>query len=208
VAAAIRERIQTGQFKPGMWIRQEDLAEELGGSKIPIREALHMLAAEGLVDLRAHRGAQIAPVSIAAMEEIESLRSILESHALHLAARLRQPSDVDRAQKASDDMEQSLSRKSRENFYDANGHFHDAMFFAARSPKLMGMIQSLSTSWVPYRGIFYVSHPEHFPVLQRQHRALLGAFRSGDGARLVKLQQQHRAAAVAYLRKELVKASQ
>jgi DNA-binding GntR family transcriptional regulator len=73
VAQQLRERILGGQYPGGTTLRQEELAEELGVSRMPVREALRQLAAEGLLILHPHRGAVVAELSIAELEEIDFL---------------------------------------------------------------------------------------------------------------------------------------
>jgi DNA-binding GntR family transcriptional regulator len=203
VKNAIKERIQNGALQPGQWIRQDELAAQLGVSRIPVREALQSLAGEGLVKLLAHRGAQVSPVSLEALDEIESLRDFLESNALRRAATHRDDSVLATATDALVDMNQSLSRDRREDFYPANERFHFAMFDSAGSSLLSTIIRTLWASWIPYRGIFYVNRPADFAQLQKEHRAMLRALKSGDGTRLVQLQHEHRAAAVKYVRRDL-----
>jgi len=203
ITQAIKERIQNGELRPGQWIRQDDLAAQLGVSRIPIREALYSMASAGLIVLLAHRGAQIAPVSIEGMEEIERLRAILEREALERAAQHPDEATLSAAGDALEAMEYALARGKREDFYPSNEVFHFAMFDAAGSPRLSGMIRSLWTAWIPYRGLFYVDRPAHFGVLQREHRAMLRSLKKGDGKHLSDLQHAHRGAAVSYLRRSL-----
>ena len=86
VAELVRQRILTGQLKGGQPIRQEHLAAELGVSRIPLREALKQLAAEGFVAITSHKGAVVAELSIAEVEELFDIRLRLD-----LAAAARDP---------------------------------------------------------------------------------------------------------------------
>src|SRR5262245_50899657 len=85
VAELIRQRILSGQLKGGQPIRQEHLAAELGVSRIPLREALKQLAAEGFVTIASHKGAVVAELSIAEVEELFDIRLRLETWLLQLA---------------------------------------------------------------------------------------------------------------------------
>src|SRR5215510_6858495 len=85
VAEVVRQRILTGQFKGGQPIRQEHLAAELGVSRIPLREALKQLAAEGFVTITSHKGAVVAELSVAEAEELFEIRLRLETWLLALA---------------------------------------------------------------------------------------------------------------------------
>ena len=203
VKNAIKARLQNGELQPGQWIRQDELAAELGVSRIPVREALQSLAAEGLVKLLAHRGAQVSPVSLEALTEIETLRDILESKALERAAELRDEADLAEVADAIVEMDHALGRDRRDVFYPNNERLHFAMFDAAGSTLLSTMIRVLWNAWIPYRGIFYVNRPEHFAVLQKEHRSMLHALKQRDGKKLVELQHAHRRSAVKYVQRHL-----
>ena len=91
---AIRERITAGALQRGARIHQEDLAEELGVSRTPVREALRRLAAEGLVEMRTNRGARVADVGGEDMRAAYEARLVIEPGAARLAAR-RAPTAAD-----------------------------------------------------------------------------------------------------------------
>ena len=85
VAELIRQRILSGQLKGGQPIRQEHLATELGVSRIPLREALKQLAAEGFVTIASHKGAVVAEFSVEEVEELFGIRLRLETWLMELA---------------------------------------------------------------------------------------------------------------------------
>ncbi len=97
VAELVRQRILTGQLKGGQPIRQEHLAAELGVSRIPLREALKQLAAEGFVTIASHKGAVVAELSIAEVEELFDIRLRLETWLLQLAISAMTERDLARA---------------------------------------------------------------------------------------------------------------
>ncbi|MBI5033330.1 MAG: GntR family transcriptional regulator [Chloroflexi bacterium] len=86
VVDRIRELILSGQFKPGAWLRQDELAQTLGVSTMPIREALRKLQAEGLVVFHPRRGAMVATITVADYEEIYRIREEMEILAVRWAA--------------------------------------------------------------------------------------------------------------------------
>jgi DNA-binding GntR family transcriptional regulator len=83
IAASLKEEILTGKFPPGTRIRQEDIAEKYGASRSPVREALRMLDADGLVTLVANTGAWISRLSLAECEEMYQIRERVEPLLLH-----------------------------------------------------------------------------------------------------------------------------
>ena len=88
ITARIREKILTGVYPPGSALLQDVIAAEFGVSKIPVREALVQLRAEGLVDVFAHRGFQVRPLSSLEVDEVFRLRSQIEPLAVAEGARL------------------------------------------------------------------------------------------------------------------------
>ena len=85
IAAALKEEILSGLYPPGVRIRQEDIAEQYGASRSPVREALRMLDAQGLIKLVAHTGAWIAELSLSECEEMYQIRERIEPLILHMS---------------------------------------------------------------------------------------------------------------------------
>src|SRR6266568_951593 len=81
----VRQGLLRGDYQPGAWLRQDDLAAELGVSKIPVREALQRLAAASLVTFEPNRGAMVQPLTAAAAEEVFALRLAVEPKLLRRA---------------------------------------------------------------------------------------------------------------------------
>src|SRR3954466_14937071 len=94
VADAIRERILAGDFEPGERLAEERLSEELGVSRMPVREALRALAAEGIVTLGRRRGASVTTYSEQQIRELVEVRATLESLNAKLAARRHDPGQI------------------------------------------------------------------------------------------------------------------
>jgi len=84
VAESLRERILDGEFKAGFPLRQDALASEFGVSRIPIREALMQLEAEGLIKIHPHRGAIVSELSTEEVQELFALRALLEPRLLRI----------------------------------------------------------------------------------------------------------------------------
>src|ERR1700678_2975447 len=93
ITSRIRERILAGIYAPGSQLLQDGIAAEFGVSKIPVREALVQLRSEGLVDIFAHRGFQVRPMSSAEVNEVFSLRLAIEPDAVASGARLASAAD-------------------------------------------------------------------------------------------------------------------
>lgn len=126
VAERLRQRIFAKELEPGSWIDELKLCAELGISRTPMREALKVLASEGLITMRVRRGAYVTEMSERDVREAYQLLSLLESDAAAVVA--RQASDAELAELSAlhEDLEASLAagETGRERFFAANERFH------------------------------------------------------------------------------------
>jgi DNA-binding GntR family transcriptional regulator len=200
IAASLREAIRSGLFKDGQRLRQDELAAELGVSKIPVREALRSLEAEGLVRLPPNRGAVVVSLSDAEAQEIVDLRVVLETLALQRAIRNADSRVVHHAADVLDnlDAESDVARWS-----GLNWEFHATLYQPADRPRLLELIRQQHVQVDRYMRII-LSTLGHQDQSQREHRALLSAYEQRDTRRAVAILTKHIEAAgvllLAYLR--------
>ena len=186
-ADVIRDRILTGHLAAGTPIRQEHLAADLGISRIPLREALKQLEAEGLVTIEPHKGATVAALSIAEIEELFQLRLRLETWILSLALPRLGPDDfaaldaLIAEQKAPD----NLAR-----WGDLNWHFHEVMYRPAERPVTMKMLKRIHDNIDRYLR-FEISSSNGRARALHEHETLLAFCRSGDVAKAIDLLEAH-----------------
>src|SRR4051812_22638778 len=128
VAEALRNGILKGIIKAGQVLRQEDLAERLGVSRIPVREAFRQLEAEGLIKIYPHRGAVVSSLSALEVQELFEIRVPLETTALRLAIPNLTALDL---QKAARILELADREPSGERWGELNWEFHAALYAAA-----------------------------------------------------------------------------
>jgi DNA-binding GntR family transcriptional regulator len=138
VADTLREAILSGRIQPGETLRQDDLAEEFGVSRTPVRQALHTLHQEGLVDLEPHRTAKVSDLSPAAIEESFAIRAVLEAEAAKRAVPRLTDEDLSRLRALHDRMS-SLERTSDE-WATLNAKFHGTVHGACGWPHLIELI--------------------------------------------------------------------
>ncbi|HEY8860790.1 MAG TPA: GntR family transcriptional regulator, partial [Candidatus Limnocylindria bacterium] len=105
VTTALRDAILSGELRPGERLRQEELADRLRVSRIPLRDALRRLEAEGLVQIGPRRGAQVSSLDRAGVLEIYEIRSALEPELMRRAVAALQPADVKRLVDMSEQMD-------------------------------------------------------------------------------------------------------
>ena len=122
VAELLRQRIFRRELEPGAWIDEVRLAEEYGISRTPLREALKVLAAEGLVTMKVRRGAYVTEVSEQDLREVYALLSLLESDAAGEVARRATDEELLELQALHAELEGAV--KERERFFAINEQFH------------------------------------------------------------------------------------
>ena len=141
--AALRERILRGDYPEGEPLRQDALAEELGVSRIPVREALRQLEAEGLVTFSPHRGAVVSSLSLDEIDELFQLRADIESDLLARATPAMTDEQLDRAVDVLDEFEIALATGEVTRWGPLNWHFHAALYAPANRNFTMGVLQKL-----------------------------------------------------------------
>jgi DNA-binding GntR family transcriptional regulator len=178
VAGHLRAAILDGDLAPGERIRQEEVAERLGASRLPVREALRMLEAEGLVEQEPHKGARVARLDRHDLDVIYRMRERLEPLALtesipHLSAGdLQRLADIQQRIEANTDIAAFLA---------LDREFHLLTYSGCRIDQLMSMVTRLWNTTHHYRRAFIsVSGPGRMWVVNSEHRLLLDALERRD----------------------------
>ena len=122
VAELLRERIFSHELVPGSWIDELKLAEAYGISRTPLREALKVLATEGLVTMKVRRGAYVTEVSDTDLSDVYHLLALLESDAAGVVAEKATPAQIKELQSLHDELEKEIG--NRERFFALNEAFH------------------------------------------------------------------------------------
>ncbi len=194
VLLELRRALGTGELKPGQPIRQEALAERLGVSRVPLREALKILEGEGRVIHQPHRGYQVPELSLSELHEVFWIRGILESQAVRLATAQLTEADIERivvAQHAAD----TAALGDAHAMTTANREFHFAIFEGSRRDRLVQIIRNLWNATDAYRWVYYETHHNRERVRQ-EHREIVEALRRRDADRVISALDAHRAHAV------------
>lgn len=129
VAELLRQRIFRRELQPGAWIDELRLAQELGISRTPLREALKVLATEGLVTMKVRRGAYVTEVSEKDLRDVYHLLALLESDAAAVVAERAEPQTLATLQALHDELEAAVD--DRDRFFAVNERFHMALLEAA-----------------------------------------------------------------------------
>jgi DNA-binding GntR family transcriptional regulator len=147
VADYLREGILSGEIPRGTRLKQADLAEQLGLSITPVREALKLLAAEGYVLGATHRGAIVAPFDRSAAAEVVDLRRLLESRLVVAAMRHMTLAEMEQLQRLGQDFERAFELGDRNAARGANYRFHRFLYTLAEQPLSLHFVQVL---WAKY----------------------------------------------------------
>jgi len=175
VAAYLREAILGGELRPGDRIRQEEVAARLGASRLPVREALRMLEAEGLTEHEPHKGARVPRLSQHEVDVIYRMRERLEP--LALAESLPQLTEGDHAQLAEvQERIEDLADGDLEKFLDLDREFHMLTYSGCSIDPLMSNVTRLWNSTQPYRRSFVaLGGRSRMWVVNSEHRLILDA---------------------------------
>lgn len=199
VQAATTDQIRTwildGTLQPGERLHQDRLAGLLGVSRMPVRESIRQLAAEGLVQIVTHRGAFVTSLDPQAIREIYAIRAQLESLALrHAVPKLRQR-DVDTLRDLLDRMIDVSGSRGEETTIQLDQQFHDTLMAPAEMPYLLQLIvQTRRRSDVFRRAHTYI--PGRAQISNVEHADILTAVdaRDGDTAERLIVEHLHNAA--------------
>ncbi|HWA60645.1 MAG TPA: GntR family transcriptional regulator [Caulobacteraceae bacterium] len=176
----IRALILEGRFAPGDWLREEELTSVCGVSRTPIREAIRRLVAEGLIVKNPRFGAQVASIAPAELEEIYTLRAMVESHAAARAATRIGDEQIARLMELASVMERAAiagDEAIRTRYTHANAEFHRIILDAADSPRLTKMAALLVELPLTLRTLAKYSLEDRQRSL-RHHRELIAAFQA------------------------------
>lgn len=200
VYRALRERIMDGELPPGQRLVIDEIASVYGVSPIPVREALHLLQAERLVEIRAHIGAVVAPISKDGISEIFTLMECLELAAVRLAVKHVGAEHIAILEAAITDMAEA--RGDHEKWAERNFAFHSAICTMAEMPRVREMTARVFTEWERMRRYFYRdAPPPDMDHAHKEHLAMVDAFKKRDGERLERLVRAHNQGALkSYLR--------
>ena len=176
IANALRNAILQGQFKANQPLRQDLIAEELGVSKIPLREALVQLKAEGLVSFMPNRGAVVTELSAKEVDEIFTMRIALETKALERAIPHLRSADFIRAKSVLEILQEE---DDRSQWSELNWEFHATLYQASQMPRLLSTIQTLHNNVARYL-IIYLDRLSAQDVSQKEHLAIFNACQGRD----------------------------
>lgn len=176
IAERLRQDVLSGRIRPGTELIQAELAHRFGVSRIPVRDALALLAAERLVAVRPNRGARVVELAAADIREVYHLRILLECDLLEAAVAAAGPEDIRRIERARalSDID-ALS----EDWAEGDRQFHAALYAPAGRPRQLAMVDALRRT-CQVQVSAYAGLPQKTPQWLAEHASIAQAVRSGD----------------------------
>lgn len=182
----LREAILTGKLVPGERLMENQLADKLGVSRTPVREALRMLELESLVELVPRKGAQVLDMSDKDINDILEVRGALESLATSIACKKMKDEGVQQLKKLEEDFERAIEENDLERIIEIDETFHDLIFESTGNDKLTQIYGNLRIQLYRYR-MAHVKADATITAIVAHHRGILRAIEnhdSEDGARV------------------------
>lgn len=185
----LQQALRLGRYRPGERLIPEDIAAEIGMSRMPVREAFRRLAAEALVVLRPNRGCIVAGLTLDELYEAFEMRSVLEGLAVRLAMPRIDEEVLDELERLLERMERA-GRSGSGDWVARHQEFHGRICVLSERPKLIRQISALHAVIEPYMRIWF-DYIEKPLSAREEHAALLTALRSGDARLAEQVMQDH-----------------
>jgi len=192
----LHEKIISGTYKPGDWLRQDDIATQLGVSMTPVREALDLLVSAGLAERVPYRGVRVREMSTKDVVEAYGLRLFLEAVIAQEAARNITREQVAGLERTLDEMKKHESLKEVSSERKSSREFHSAIAVATKNDLLIKMYAVVSNAfpdWLLYEALF--RYPEiladSMMSTYKEHVAIVDALKNGDEDQAVQKSIEH-----------------
>jgi DNA-binding GntR family transcriptional regulator len=195
----IRDWILNGTLRPGERLHQDQLAAALGVSRMPVREAIRQLSAEGLVQVFPHRGAFVSSLDPDEIRELYEVRAALEGLAVYHAVARLTPADLDALRQLLARLQAAEQAGADEDTIELDRRFHDRLMAPAAMPYLRELIEQARRRSEAFRRAHTYVIPGHSAHSNDEHAGILDAVIRGDAERAMALIQAHLRNAAAHL---------
>lgn len=190
LVARVRDLVIEGHLKPGEKVPEAELCRTLGVSRTPMREALKVLAAEGLLTLQPNRGAIVSRITAAEIDELFPIMGALEALAGELACANITDETIAAIKRKHQRMVHYFERREWTPYIKLNREIHEAIFAAAGNASLAALYQQLLVKTHAVRFVMRKS-PELWRQAIEQHEKMLAALEARDGRKLARLLSSH-----------------
>ena len=175
----LRQAILRGELKPGERLMEIQLANKLGVSRTPIREAIRKLELEGLVLMIPRKGAEVAEITEKSLKDVLEIRRALEDLAVRLACEKITKEELKELKKAGDDFKKVLKSQDITEVAEADVRFHDVIYMATDNPKLIQLLNNFREQMYRFR-VEYLKKAEVRPQLLAEHDEIIRYITEGN----------------------------
>ncbi|MBP2629681.1 MAG: transcriptional regulator, GntR family [Firmicutes bacterium] len=190
VCETLREAIRGGVLKPGERLMEIQLAEELGVSRTPVREAIRKLELEGYVIMMPRRGTYVANLSIRDVNEVFEIRTTLDSLASGLAAERITDEELERLERLLVLIGEYIEQNDMDKIVETDMEFHDILYQASRNARLVGIIYNLREQLTRFRSTS-MSYPGRLKETLEEHIRIVEAIAQGNVELAQKAAEEH-----------------
>lgn len=176
----LKNSILSGDLKPGERLMEIAIADQLGVSRTPVREAIRKLEKEKFIIMVPRKGAYVADLNLKDMREVIELRKLLEGFATELAAERMSDEEIEALKQVAKDFENCINNNDVKGMITADGNFHELILNASKNQKLVEIVKSLHDQLQRFR-LIYFNEFDDFLELQKMHNLILDALIRRDG---------------------------
>lgn len=175
----LRQAILRGELKPGERLMEIQLANKLGVSRTPIREAIRKLELEGLVLMIPRKGAEVADITEKSLKDVLEVRKALETLSVQLACDRITEEEIGNLKDAAEEFKETLKSKDVTEIAEADVRFHDVIFGATDNQKLIQLLNNLREQMYRYR-VEYLKRENSYPQIIEEHEEIIARIEAKD----------------------------
>ena len=190
VSEALRQAIREGVLQPGERLMEIQLADELGVSRTPIREAIRKLELEGFVVMVPRRGTYVADISLKDVVQVFEIRSALEELAAGLAAERITPDELEELERILVEINDYIARDDFDKIVDADIRFHGILYKASLNNRLVDILRNLREQMLRFRSIS-MHYPGRLAATWEEHRQLVECIANRNSTQARKIAKKH-----------------
>ena len=190
VSETLRQAIKDGVLKPGERLMEIQLADELGVSRTPIREAIRKLELEGFVVMVPRRGTYVADISLKDIAQVFEIRSALEELAAGLAAERITPDELEYLERILVEINEYIDNDEFDKIVDTDVRFHDVLYHASRNQRLVDILNNLREQMLRFRSIS-MHYPGRLAATWEEHRQMVENIAEHNSAMARKVAKKH-----------------
>ncbi|MCK8059299.1 MULTISPECIES: GntR family transcriptional regulator [unclassified Fusibacter] len=186
----LRDAILTGKLKPGERLMEIQLAEKLGVSRTPVREAMKKLEQENFIEMVPRKGAYVKDIHAKDMLDVLEIRALLEGFAAFQAASAMSDKDIRDMEKLTEKFEKAILLEDKEGMIETDNKFHDIIYKSTKNDKLKEIIKGLQDQFHRFR-IIYFSEFDDYGNISEGHKEILEAIKLKDGEKAREVAEKH-----------------